>query len=349
MNLIDRYVYTVLRHIPVAQKEDIEKEIRSMIADMLQEKVKERTGATGPIPDIEHTASAEDIGNVLVSLGDPADLARKFAGSGKYVIGPALYDTYWLVLRIVLIAVGIGLLIARSIQVVTDSLTDGWSILAGYLSIYQGLLSAFAMVTLIFILIEHFGGEEVSAELKTEKKAWKLDDLPEIPQDKLRIKRGDPIAAIIFTLIFLAIINVSPQLFGFYQQTDSGMNIIGFLGEGFRTFLVWINLSLIIGLVLEAVKLAYARWTFFLIVSSLGKNILSLVVGLMVVRHPLFISPDFVAAINEFLAKNNVAVTVVWQNYLVTGFTVLIVFGFVVETITLAAKGFRLMQTKLAE
>lgn len=348
VNLVERYVHEILRHIPITQKDDIEKEVRSLIDDLLQEQVKLRTGAAEISPERVSKPSEDDIRQVLTNLGDPAELAGKYRGSSKHVIGPMLYDTYWLVLKIVLIAVGLGLILAKSIQVITDRQMGAWEIISSYLNIYQSLLSAFAMVTLIFIGIEHFGGEDLSAELKTEKRAWKPDTLPNLPSDKLRIRRGDPVASIIFTLIFIAILNVFPQLFGFYQQTEEGINLIGFLGQGFRTYLIWINLVLLLGIVLEAIKIAYGRWTFFLILTGLAQNIMSLIVGLLVIRHPAFISPDFVLAVNDFLAANDVSVTVLWQNHLVTAFTVLLIFGFVLETITLAAKGVRLMQEQLS-
>lgn len=347
MDWIEKYIYEVLRHIPVAQKNDIEKEIRGMIAELMQEQVEKHSGSLSDDPDLLNTASEDDIKKVLETLGDPRELARQYRGNPGYVIGPALYDTYWLVVKIVLLAVGIGLVVAKSIQIVVDRQMDGWDILVSYLGIAQGLISAFAMVTLIFISIEHFGGDELSEKFRAEKRVWKLGDLPEIPQDKLRIKRGDPIASVVFTIIFLVIINVYPQLFGFYQQTGTGVNVIGFLGDAFRFFLVWINLALIFGLILEAVKIAYGRWTFFLVAGSLVQNVFSLIVGILLVRHPSFINPGFISAVNNFLAESEVNVAIAWQDYLVTAMIVLIVFGFVVETITLAAKGFRLMQAQL--
>ena len=351
MDLINQYVYAVVRHLPAAQRADIEKEIRAMIDELLHERVKNQadTAAPGQEKDGQPVFAESDMRAVLENLGDPAVLAKQYRGKDKYVIGPVLYDTYTLVLKIVLSAVGIGLLIAKSIQLASQEFEYVWEAFAGLIgSLYQGLLSAFAVVTLIFILIEQFGGQEIEAEInkENEKKTWSLDDLPQVPSAKLLIKKSDPAVTIVFSMIFLTIINVFPQLFGFYQQTEAGIQITGFLGEGFSDHLIWINAFLVLGIILEAVKIALGRWTWFLVWSCILQNVFSLVVSLRVVRDEAFINPEFIAAINRFLEDNSVDVTVVWQNPVVTGLSILIIIGFFAETISIGMKGYRLIQAK---
>ncbi|MDW7655937.1 MAG: hypothetical protein SCM11_02050 [Bacillota bacterium] len=350
MNLMDRYVYAVVRHVPASQKADIEKEIRAMIDELLQEKMKKtQTGQDGTASGREGQNEPDEqaVRAVLTSLGDPAELARQYHGSSQYVIGPALYETYWLVMRIVLAATGIGLLIATVIQLVTDSQMNGWEAFGSLTGgLFQGLLSAFGMVTLIFLLINRYGADEISKGIKEEKEKWKPDDLPQVPEAKLRIKRSDPIANVIFSLIFLVIINVYPELFGYYQKTGDELMIIGFLGEGFFSALIWINLVIVLGIILEALKIVTGRWTLPLTLSCMVQNSFSLIVSLRVVRDPAFINPEFIKTINTFLSDSGTELSFTWQNALVTGITVLIVFGFIVEMITLIAKSVRLLQTK---
>lgn len=350
MNLIDRYVYAVVRRVPVSQRADIEKEIRAMIDELLQEQLKKTAdGSDGQAGSRagQGTPDEQAVRAVLDSLGDPAELASQYLGSHQYVIGPALYETYWLVLRIVLIASGIGLLIAKAIQIATDSQINGWEAFGGLVGgLFQGLLSAFGMVTLIFFLINRYGADEITKEIKAEKGQWKPDDLPQVPEAKLRIKRGDPIASVIFSLIFLVIINVYPELFGFYYKVGEELRIVGFLGEGFFAALIWINLVIILGIVIEAVKIVTGRWTLPLVLAGALHNCLSLIVSLRVVRDAAFINPEFVKTINQFIADSGTELTFVWQNALVTSITVLVIFGFIVEMITLVAKSIRLLQTK---
>ena len=68
MNLIDRYVAEVGRHLPEKNRSDIEAEIRTMLEDMLEERG-------------EQTKSADEtvIAQVLEQLGDPKLLASNSA------------------------------------------------------------------------------------------------------------------------------------------------------------------------------------------------------------------------------------------------------------------------------
>jgi hypothetical protein len=345
MDLINRYVYAVLRHVPATQRADIEKEIRAMIDELLLENKRKRQASGGAQSGV--APDETEVKAVLAELGNPANLARQYMGHAKYVIGPALSETYWLVVRIVLIAVGIGLTVAQTIQLISGTYDQIWTAIGGFIGgLYQGLLAAFAMVTLVFILIEHFAQDSVAAEIEKEVEKWRPDDLPQVPDDKLIIKRSDPIVNIIFTLIFLAIINISPELFGFFAQTDSGLQITGFLGSGFFAMLLWINLVCVFGLVLEAFKIIYARWTWLLVLFSMLQNLVSFLVGLRVVRHPDFINPDFIEAVNVFLRNHDLEAAYAWQNPLVVGLTVVIAVGFAAEMMKLTVKGVRLLQTR---
>lgn len=89
--LIDRYIYDVVRRLPKDQRKDIELELRALIDDMLG-------GA----------AEESEVAGVLQNLGKPADLARRYRESEPCVVGPENYETYRLVLKIVLICVGVG-------------------------------------------------------------------------------------------------------------------------------------------------------------------------------------------------------------------------------------------------
>jgi uncharacterized membrane protein len=84
MNLIDRYVYAVTEHLPANTKEDVSKELRANIMDML--------------PD---NPSEDEIKAVLTKLGNPVKLAHEYSQSKNYLIGPELYDSYITVVKIV--------------------------------------------------------------------------------------------------------------------------------------------------------------------------------------------------------------------------------------------------------
>lgn len=57
---------------------------------------------------------------VLKSLGNPAALARRYRDGESYVVGPENYDTYLLVLKIVLISVLIGFVVSAVVGLLAD-------------------------------------------------------------------------------------------------------------------------------------------------------------------------------------------------------------------------------------
>ena len=71
MNLIDRYVYSVAEYLPGDIANDVTRELRSNIEDMLPE---------------NHTE--EDVYRVLEELGNPLELAKEYHPGKRYLIGP---------------------------------------------------------------------------------------------------------------------------------------------------------------------------------------------------------------------------------------------------------------------
>lgn len=97
MEVIDRYIYAVTQRLPEQQREDIKRELQSLIEDMLEERIP------------AGQASKEDVESVLLELGHPNELAAKYRGYERYLIGPMLLDTYLTTLKIVLASIVIGL------------------------------------------------------------------------------------------------------------------------------------------------------------------------------------------------------------------------------------------------
>ena len=50
--------------------------------------------------------------------------------------------------------------------------------------------------------------------------------------------------------------------------------------------------------------------------------------------------------VNRLLGDSDIDVTVIWQNPMAAGLSVLIVFGLIVEMISIGIKGYRLIQSK---
>ena len=142
-DITGRYVYEVLRQLPPKQRGDIDRELHSLIEDMLAERTSGRE------------SGREDIDQVLLELGSPSALADKYRGSARYLIGPGLYDLYLMILKIVLGATAFGMIVAMTVSYIATppvNIVDG---IADFFSaILSGVFQAFAWVTLGFAVAD---------------------------------------------------------------------------------------------------------------------------------------------------------------------------------------------------
>jgi len=202
--LIERYVYAVVRQLPAKQREDIEQELKSLINDMLEE----RCGDVAP--------TERDINVVLAELGKPSELAAKYDPNGeRSLIGPRYYRRYIQTLKLALPAVALGLSIAavlstaiegidKDLSLIVNGLDFSWAAHIGSWigNIVTSLFTAAAIITLVFAVFEYknvsLGEDDISK-------------LPAVPQKNQQIKKVDCIAGIVLSVIFGTIFILVPQ------------------------------------------------------------------------------------------------------------------------------------------
>src|SRR4030065_883088 len=98
--IIDRYLAAVSDLLPAKLRKDTVTEIRSLIQDSLDD----RSKAEGHAPDDEMMAA------VLKEFGSPEKIVAPYLPE-KYLIGPRLYPTFILVLRIALPLIAVVMLV----------------------------------------------------------------------------------------------------------------------------------------------------------------------------------------------------------------------------------------------
>ncbi|MBQ9123009.1 MAG: hypothetical protein IJY10_05890 [Lachnospiraceae bacterium] len=111
--LIERYVYDVVRRLPEKQRQDIKEELITLIEDMLEERLD------------NGRSEKENIEAVLRELGSPATLADKYRGDSGCLISGEYYSVYIQVLKIVIICVAVGMLIAACFSFFVKSIEPG--------------------------------------------------------------------------------------------------------------------------------------------------------------------------------------------------------------------------------
>ncbi len=320
--LIDRYVYDVTRRLPQEQRTDIEKELRSLIDDMLAA----RTGDAEP--------SEEDVTAVLKELGRPNDLAAKYRGTKRHLIGPEYYDLYWLVLKIVLAATGFGLVIALIVSSVATPPENAFSMAAeSFWGIFGGLVQAFAFVTIAFALVERFAKDAHMLKLD-----WSPKDLPPVPplnqRDTVNIKRADPIVGLIFGVIGLIIFNAMPWILGYVTTVEGMKSVPVFNLDVVRTMLPLIDLMICLGMLKDMIRLIAGRYSIKVSLGIAAINIAMLVLNIVIFLPPAIWNANFLISlyaathINMFVSE--VAKTI-WT-LLPTIIVVLGTIGYVTDT-----------------
>ncbi len=286
MNLIDKYIAEVGKHLPRRNRSDIEAEIRSTLEDMLDE----RKQADGPADDAI-------VMELLKEYGSPREVAAKYK-THPYLIGPRLFPIFEIVIRIVfavvagvsLIGLGIGLSKTGLTGPAFVSTMGEW--FGGLLS---GLIAAFGNIVLVFAIIER---TKAADEFEKEFKDWDPKELQSEP-DPDRIDLPDEIATIIFTALGLVVLNLYPNLFAVGFSNDGTWVTLPVLTESFFRFLPWINIMGLIQIVFSGIMLGQKYWSSITRILGIVIDIAGMILTVIILRTPdIFgITPEALASI----------------------------------------------------
>lgn len=285
--MIDQYVYDVTRRLPRGQRADIEQELRGLIEDMLAD----RTG----------NIQKEDVEAVLTELGRPSELAAKYRGTKRYLIGPDYFDIYWLVVKIVTAATAFGITVALIVGLITEQPQNVWPVIGQYfLDTFMAVVQAFAWVTVVFAIIQRFAKKGSAQKMKEEfQEAWKPADLPDLPAAKTRIGIAEPIAGIVFTVIVLVFLNVASHLIGIYVLTEP-VTIIPIFNMHVWYDMIWlINIMICLGVVKEVIRLLYGRYTVGLAAAVTVIGVVSIALVVTVFLPPAIWNGDLITSLYE--------------------------------------------------
>ncbi|MDX8044518.1 hypothetical protein SH601_00835 [Gracilibacillus sp. S3-1-1] len=315
MEMIDRYIYAVTQKLPLAQRDDIAEELRGLIEDMLEERVQEKE------------ITNHDIEAVLTELGDPRKLAHKYSGTNNYIIGPELFDSYMLILKIILSVTFVSITLSFVIQ----SILNPINILDHFIEFIVGIVIALPQVigwtTLGFGLAEYFGKVK-EKDLQSE---WKPADLAPIPDEKKQIKRYEPIIGIIFSLLLLILFVFSQDYLGIWIFDDGFTGIVPFFhDETYHTSLLFLLLIVGLGITKESLKFVYGKWTNRLAIFTTIINALSVATIMVMVSRDTFWNPHFLQELIEIglLTENSDAYNVfstIWNQSTLWIFLLLII------------------------
>ena len=282
--LIERYIYAVTKRLPYKIRADIEKELRALIDDMLEQRC-------GDVLPGEH-----DIRVVLTEIGTPAELAEKYdPDKHSALIGQPYYRKYKFILKIVLAAAGGGMLLSGAITTILGGgMGHPFFRLVSWIGMtFMGLIYAFAFVTALFAFFERRG---VKIDMDNG-----LNDLPPVPKKSERIDRHEPITGIVLSTLFLVVILLgAPYFIGMFNGTDF---IPLFNQEVLQQQWMLIAGIFALGVLKEVLRLNEGRYTFRLAVASLLLNTCTLVLMILFISTPGLFNPAFTAALYDMFGE----------------------------------------------
>lgn len=202
MELLDRYLQAVARHLPRNRQQDILAELRANLEAQLEDK---ESALGRPLTQGE----SEDW---LREIGSPLLVAGRYLPQ-QSLIGPSLFPVYWFVLRTALLW---ALVIYAIISAVLIALgqASAPAIPQAILRVPAILFTVAAWITLFFAALEFLSNRYPAhfAPFISKAASWSPAALPPIEKDP-RAPRGyaHTVAELVFGFVFLVWLLLIPQ------------------------------------------------------------------------------------------------------------------------------------------
>jgi len=214
MELLDRYLQAVKRHLPWERQDDILAELRANLEAQLEDKEAE----------LGRPLTKEEAEEWLKHFGSPVMVAGRYQRQ-QYLIGPGVFPVYWSVLRLALTWCAAIYAIANAVEIAANGLRARAIVSAvggAILHLPWVLLITAAMVTLVFAGLEFFGarnpGMFAAAKCVPDKfvpmgPVWSPADLPPVGADDAHKPRSfaKALAEVIFGFLFFGWLLLVPH------------------------------------------------------------------------------------------------------------------------------------------
>jgi hypothetical protein len=298
--LTDRYVWGVLRAVPEGQRAELEPEIRALVADAVDARV---AAGTNDATEAERAA--------LIELGDPDDLAARYTGRSRYLIGPKLFQAWRRVLVPVLLVVVPIVAVVSLVGSLLGDRTVGESIVAGMSSGYMVAVMITFWMTLVFALLEWTGTADTVPEF-----TWTPDKLPDVPSTE-RLGAAELIAS--------TTANVLVAAFIIWQQASAPIVVDGtgqpILDPALWSF--WLPYFLVVTLAEIVFTIALYRrggWTYPFAVGNAILGAAFAIPALWLLQNGLLFNPAIIDALDDATGGAWLAPTAI-----IIGVTVLVI------------------------
>ena len=270
--LVDRYISAVSDILPAKLRKDTVTEIHSLIQDALDD----RSKTEGKAPDDEMMAA------VLKEFGSPESIVAPYMPD-KYLIGPRLFPTFLTVIQIVLPIIAALSLVGFWVVHNQAGSVSGVELITNLFKSFGNALSAvvqtFGNVVLIFAILQW-----VLPEFKTKAKEWDPHSLKAIRQPD-KIKRGELITEIFFSLVGLIIFTFYLDRVGIYNNMNGQWTFMPILTSAFNVYIPWLDLFWGLTILLNAILLRKGSWDIGTRLFSILMNAFSIAIAASFMTH----------------------------------------------------------------
>ena len=245
MELLERYLQAVKKHLPWQRQEDIIAELRANLESQLEERQAE----------LGRPMTAAEEEQWIKGLGSPVQMAAHYQPQ-QYLIGPAIYPVYLYVLRLASMWAIIIYAIVSTVMIVMGS-PSMRAASEAVLRLPGILIQVAAWVTLVFAAIEFFAARypEKCPQIAGFHARWTPGDLPPLEpevQGKKRRSYAHAVTEVIFGFVFLAWLLLVPE----YPFLMFGPGVAYFHASPFHPTPIWMTFYwVIVGL--NAIQLAW--------------------------------------------------------------------------------------------
>ena len=203
MELLDRYLEAVKKHLPWQGQDDILAELQANLEAQLEDKEAE----------LGRPLTKEEAEEWLKELGPPIQVAARYQRQ-QYLIGPSVFPMYWYILRLTLTWCAILYSIAKAVEIAAKGLGAS-AIIGAALGLPWVLLISAALVTLAFAVIEAAGARFPGKfqPFAPMAPAWTPAGLPRIEVDNKNPtwNFAKAMAEVIFGYLFFAWLLLIPH------------------------------------------------------------------------------------------------------------------------------------------
>lgn len=274
MNLIERYVRMVGIQLPPARRDEVMSELRSLL----------QTQCDAREAELGRSLHDGDVEALLKEFGHPLRVASAYR-ERNFLIGPGLMPLYrmslWIILAVVVLikAVGLAMLL---LGYGVNQIVQVRDVSQFVLQTLHGLVYAFGLVTLIFVLLEYWGEDGYSWQ-----RYWQPRRLPQFNAGPASSVRRLAVAVeMVFLISFGLLLNgfITRNLWSWQRQPSLFSEVV--TSPTVHWLLIPMNLVILLGLCLGMYLLLRGVWSRTSRLLHIGLNLLALLIVVLLIQHP---------------------------------------------------------------